>query len=522
MIVSEERLPDKLEAAAEKAAPESSDDKAADTEEEAEEEEEDAIWKQGLITTAAFWAFGAIPVVAFAIASWFGATKMTCFVVDIVCTLLTLAGLGVVQAKITRESAVKKAGQMVLNGTLACTAGYLIAWFISSAVGEGDLCMGAGCRPPFIDNYRFNDAPWLSHDQPVPPPDGSDSVNWECSARSWSDVAMDDTDHIFHMRVNLFAGENGHFELAERPSQALPELEVRVGETYFFDQTHHTNWMHPLGFAYFPDGHHGQTWGGGGRAEVTDFDALKYRVNNRKAKRIESTDIMEYDTKAYESAFSHLKEDWLTEKHGVQLEITDDIAKQAAAQGGVIYYYSRFHSRTSGKIRIVGGSVAGPEPNGTQYTPPAVGSFDEVCGTYDTAPYNPALGLCATQGRLLCDVIDTPFERCMAALNCKMKTEMQVGSSGAHPVTTFYQQMIPHHANAINMARVLLKTTDLSSEPFVEGLMNDIICGQTAQIDGMRKRLGQLGQGLPEDAACNNLRAIYGAAGMDVPYSINR
>jgi hypothetical protein len=478
--------------------------------------------------------------------------------------------------------ACSRARTQVLNGTLACTAGYLIAWFISSAVGEGDLCMGAGCRPPFIDNYRFNDAPWLSHDQPVPPPDGSDSVNWECSARSWSDVAMDDTDHIFHMRVNLFAGENGHFELAERPSQALPELEVRVGETYFFDQTHHTNWMHPLGFAYFPDGHHGQTWGGGGRAEVTDFDALKYRVNNRKAKRIESTDIMEYDTKAYESAFSHLKEDWLTEKHGVQLEITDDIAKQAAAQGGVIYYYSRFHSRTSGKIRIVGGSVAGPEPNGTQYTPPAVGSFDEVCGTYDTAPYNPALGLCATQGRLLCDVIDTPFERCMAALNCKMKTEMQVGSSGAHPVTTFYQQMIPHHANAMyvvtprfwahasmlranelirhrlsprsNMARVLLKTTDLSSEPFVEGLMNgtflttmparaipidllccatpltlarisyraDIICGQTAQIDGMRKRLGQLGQGLPEDAACNNLRAIYGAAGMDVPYSINR
>jgi VIT1/CCC1 family predicted Fe2+/Mn2+ transporter len=130
MIVSEERLPDKLEAAAEKAAPESSDDKAADTEEEAEEEEEDAIWKQGLITTAAFWAFGAIPVVAFAIASWFGATKMTCFVVDIVCTLLTLAGLGVVQAKITRESAVKKAGQMVCPRRInVCHRHMLLSFF---------------------------------------------------------------------------------------------------------------------------------------------------------------------------------------------------------------------------------------------------------------------------------------------------------------------------------------------------------------------------------------------------------
>ena len=37
--------------------------------------------------------------------------------------------------------ACSRARTQVLNGTLACTAGYLIAWFISSAVGEGDLCM---------------------------------------------------------------------------------------------------------------------------------------------------------------------------------------------------------------------------------------------------------------------------------------------------------------------------------------------------------------------------------------------
>ncbi len=60
----------------------------------------------------------------------------------------------------------------------------------------------------------------------------------------------------------------------------------------------------------------------------------------------------------------------------------------------------------------------------------------------------------------------------MAALNCKMNTEMSVNAAGADPLTIFYQQMIPHHANAINMARVLLKTVDLSTEPFVEQLMN--------------------------------------------------
>ena len=89
------------------------------------------------------------------------------------------------------------------------------------------------------------------------------------------------------------------------------------------------------------------------------------------------------------------------------------------------------------------------------------------------SPYRPDLGVCASNdGHMLCDTIDTPFERCMGALNCKMKTEMAVGSEDADPLTVFYQQMIPHHANAINMARVLLKTADLSAEPFAEQLMN--------------------------------------------------
>ena len=110
----------------------------------------------------------------------------------------------------------------------------------------------------------------------------------------------------------------------------------------------------------------------------------------------------------------------------------------------------------------------------------------------------------------------------MAALNCKMKTEMHVGAADAAPLTTFLQQMIPHHANAINMARVLLKAVDLHADRFVEGLMYDIINGQTAQVTGMRARLGQLGQALPEDVACSNLTSIYAAANMSVPYSINR
>ena len=104
---------------------------------------------------------------------------------------------------------------------------------------------------------------------------------------AWGDVSDDDTEHIFHMRVDLFTGENGYFEVAGRDGHS-PELEMTVGDTYLFDQTHHTNWMHPLGFAYFPDGHHGKTWGGEAREEITDFSALEYKTNNAKSKRIAS------------------------------------------------------------------------------------------------------------------------------------------------------------------------------------------------------------------------------------------
>ena len=488
---------------------------------EEEEDDPDEIWKQGMVTMVSFWCFGSIPVIAFAIASALGANKQTTFVVDIIITVLTLASLGVTQARITGESMSKKAVQMIINGALACIAGYLIAWFLAFTVGEGDACGGATCRPPFMDQYRFNDAPWLGWDSPVPAPDAGDSQNWACSSHAWGDVTHDDVEHIFHMRTDLFAGESGHFEVAGKAGH-LPELEMKVGETYLFDQTHHTNWMHPIGFAYFADGHHGQTWGGTPRKVIADFSALKYQTNNAKSKRVENPEIMEYDTAAYDSAFRHLKSDWLQSKYGAKLTVTDEIAAEAAKNGGIIYYYSRFHSKTSGKIRLVG---SGYQPSGSEapLDQPSVGdAFDTLCGTYDTSPYRPELGVCTTQGNLLCDELDTPFEDCMAALNCKMKTEMQVGAATATPTTTFLQQMIPHHANAINMARVLLKTVDLSGEPFVEGLMYDIINGQTDQVNGMRARLGQLGQLLPEDVSCNDLPAIYAAANMTVPYSMTR
>jgi hypothetical protein len=45
----------------------------------------------------------------------------------------------------------------------------------------------------------------------------------------------------------------------------------------------------------------------------------------------------------------------------------------------------------------------------------------------------------------------------MNAIDCQMNHEMTVLNIGSNPVATFMQQMIPHHQNAVNMARILMK-----------------------------------------------------------------
>ena len=58
-----------------------------------------------------------------------------------------------------------------------------------------------------------------------------------------------------------------------------PTLQVKIGETLFFDQRDPSNWFHPLGFAYEPDGAHGSTWGGAELPEVEGAGELQYYID---------------------------------------------------------------------------------------------------------------------------------------------------------------------------------------------------------------------------------------------------
>lgn len=84
-------------------------------------------------------------------------------------------------------------------------------------------------------------------------------------------------------------------------------------------------------------------------------------------------------------------------------------------------------------------------------------------------------------------------------MNCAMLAGMTSSVSGSADETSlFIHQMIPHHQNAVNMAKALIKTgtlqcddlTDEESEQAadcaMEVILRSIITGQNAQIQAMR------------------------------------
>ena len=60
-------------------------------------------------------------------------------------------------------------------------------------------------------------------------------------------------------------GEMGHYTV-DGISGVLPTVTFEIGATYTLSQAHVTNWMHPIGLAFQPDGAHD----GEGSPEVTD------------------------------------------------------------------------------------------------------------------------------------------------------------------------------------------------------------------------------------------------------------
>ena len=78
--------------------------------------------------------------------------------------------------------------------------------------------------------------------------------------------------------LDPFASETGYYNFKGYTGSS-PEITAKIGDTVTFDQTDVSNWYHPLGFAYEPDGAHGSDWGGAELPEVEGAGELQYYID---------------------------------------------------------------------------------------------------------------------------------------------------------------------------------------------------------------------------------------------------
>jgi len=261
-----------------------------------------------------------------------------------------------------------------------------------------------------------------------------------------------------------------------------------------FDQRDFTNWYHPVGLAYCPDGGHGATWGGEERDEVEGAGELVYKIDGAETTCPDAGDT---DLDCYEPDFSYPRGIWMEKVYTAELTITQNMADES--HGGVIHYFCHIHSKMSDRIIIQNADgtpfqpSADPSPM-SLYSPYVLGGDDSTCGTYEVEAYAGG-GEKACQETFTCGSLHTTFEKCTQAIDCKMNPEMKTETSADHTdkVAVFMQQMIPHHQNAINMARTSQKQVPAENIDTVEDLtdiLQNIINVQNYQIQKFRNYLG--------------------------------
>jgi hypothetical protein len=164
------------------------------------------------------------------------------------------------------------------------------------------------------------------------------------------------------------------------------------------------------------------------------------------------------------------------------------------------FYFCHIHSGMSGKIVVVGDpTLTAPAVANTLQIPfvpatyyQAVDAFDTACGTFGIHTYSGAgHDKFCPHDNFLCEPKNDDFSKCMKALDCKMSSEMRVHESG-NPLETFMKQMIPHHQNAVNMAKAIMKlgTASTGYSEDIKVLLVDIMATQNMQIQTMQAWLG--------------------------------
>jgi len=337
----------------------------------------------------------------------------------------------------------------------------------------------------------------------------------------------------FTAKLNIFASATGYYVFEECGATVQPTLAMERGVEYVFVQDDPTNWMHPLGFAYLADGahkevdelepgipatptsgcaadntcqapmyYHGATFLGT-VAEDGSSEPVVYPAPNNSGN---------FGLDHFEPAFQMARGDWLDsrfregpEGYNIRLTLTD------SGQNADVFYFCHVHEWMTGRIKIIDGpagslaQVADEPALGYVYATPE--GFDSECGTYGVAPY--AGNNVCHEGAFVCgnssNEVQRLFGACLHAMDCAMHEQMRVDLAD-DPLTTFMHQMIPHHENAVNMAKAILKMDVLSTandpDGELEHLFWTIVNEQNYQIMQMQDFLRAGGQPTHYDVHC--------------------
>ena len=313
------------------------------------------------------------------------------------------------------------------------------------------------------------------------------------------------------MKWNSHAYEWGAYEITGCTG-INPKLSLAAGTTYTFDQSDASNWYHPVGFSYIAGGAHTSCLNSAGVAGEcpelggeTGASTLQYFVNGVAV----TSDASGFGLDAYEPLFFNSQGWW-----GEQTAFKVTLTIPADASYTRIYYFCHIHAGMSAEIEVTGSSaatktvIAAAHLGGmTQTTAQAiytgivtaeqkaVNAYDQQCGTHKT--FASSTHSVCTNSHFLCGAgSHGEFEKCLKAIDCQMHHDMAVNvPTGSSKFATFARQMIPHHQNAVAMAKTLAKHHGVSDYPapivedqdmaWANTLIRNIINAQNFQIQGM-------------------------------------
>jgi uncharacterized protein (DUF305 family) len=346
-----------------------------------------------------------------------------------------------------------------------------------------DLKKTGGEHPKLSSPYEFED---ISRYSNAESDESSSNLNPICRG-SCSTQEDGKEVCVFTAKLAIYESDLGAWYFEECGENNLyPTIGVEIGTLTRFVQEDITNWYHPLGFAYFVDGAHND------KPEVEE-KYLRYRLNGEN--------IGLEGQGAYEESFVRSTGEWLEAgSYNVELLFNNQEYDKD------LFYFCHIHYAMSGRIKLLkNGIVVNKEDEPViPYTHPPPSEYDRSCGTYGLSEFQLPNPECPKT--FVCDG-SSQFADCINTMNCYMMAGMTTGASDDDN-TIFFHQMIPHHVNAVNMAKALFKTNILDCPDLLEdtndctlsNILWDIIGNQNLQIQTMYQLLAD--QGAPTKNDC--------------------